>query len=87
VESDFRPGDGRDDREPLRRAQPTDIIKTLDLANAIVAAFERRGEKRAVNNVCSLIRLEAAALSISVRDRRAITIPFLEPSCVPGDFQ
>ena len=56
-------------RETLRRAQPTDILDTLDLANAIVAAFERRGEKRAVNDVRALIRLEAAAMGISVKDR------------------
>ena len=56
-------------RETLRRAQPTDIIDTLDLANAIVAAFERRGEKRAVDDVRALIRLEAAALGVSVKDR------------------
>jgi hypothetical protein len=56
-------------RESLRRAQSTDIIDTLDLANAIVAAFERRGEKHALNDVQSLIRLEAAAMGVSVKDR------------------
>jgi hypothetical protein len=41
----------------------------LEIANAIVAEFEAQGERRAVEDVRSLIRLEAAAIGVAVRDR------------------
>jgi hypothetical protein len=57
-------------REILRMVPPDEAADTLDIANAIVAEFEKRGDRtRAVEDIRSLIRLEAAAIGVSIKDR------------------
>ena len=56
-------------REILRLIPTGEVADTLDIANAIVAEFEERGDRRAVEDVRSLIRLEAAAIGVTIRDR------------------
>ena len=56
-------------REILRLIPPGEVADTLDIANAIVAEVEERGDRRAVEDVRSLIRLEAAAIGVTSRDR------------------
>ncbi len=48
---------------------PGGVADTLDIADALVAEFERWGDTRAIEDVRSLIRLEAAAMGVSVKDR------------------
>jgi hypothetical protein len=57
-------------REILRMIPPGEAADTLDMANAIVAEFEAMGDRRAVEDVRSLIRLEAAAVGVSIKDRQ-----------------
>jgi hypothetical protein len=56
-------------REIPRMIPPGETADTLDIANAVAAEFEERGDRRAVEDVRSLIRLEAAAIARSIRDR------------------
>ena len=56
-------------REILRHMPPGGVADTLDIADALVAEFERWGDTRAIEDVRSLIRLEAAAMGVSVKDR------------------
>jgi hypothetical protein len=57
-------------REILTMIPPSGAADTLDIANAIVAEFERRDDKRrSIEDIRSLIRLEASAIGVSVKDR------------------
>ena len=56
-------------REILGLIPPGETADTLDIANAVVAEFEAQGERRAVEDVRALVRLEAAAIGVGVKDR------------------
>jgi hypothetical protein len=56
-------------REILRLIPWGETADTLDIANTIVAEFEAQGDHRSVEDVRSLIRLEAAAIGTGVKDR------------------
>jgi hypothetical protein len=56
-------------REILRQIPPGGTADTLDIAKTIVAEFEARGDRRSVEDVRSLIRLDAAAIGVGVKDR------------------
>ena len=56
-------------REILRLIPSGKTADTLNIANAIVALFEVQGDRRAVEDVRALIRLEAAAIGVGVKDR------------------
>jgi hypothetical protein len=55
-------------REILRRIAPNGVADTLAVASELVAEFERLGDVRAIDDVRSLIRLEAAVIGVSVVD-------------------
>jgi hypothetical protein len=57
-------------REVLRRLPPGSAANTLDIASVLVTEFEKRGDRgRSIEDVRSLIRLEAAAIGVDVADR------------------
>jgi hypothetical protein len=56
-------------REILGQVPPGAVVDTLDIATALVAECEKYGDRRDVADVRTLIRLEAAAIGVSVKDR------------------
>ena len=56
-------------REMLLLYPPGSTADTLDIAIAIVAEFERLGDRRSIDDVRSIVRLEADAMRVSIRDR------------------
>jgi hypothetical protein len=56
-------------REVLRQIRPGRIADTLEIADALVSECAKLGDHRSVEDIRALIRLEAAALGVSVVDR------------------
>ena len=56
-------------RKVLGAIPPGGIADTLDIANALVAECEKLGDRRTVEDVRATIRLEAAAMEVSIKDR------------------
>jgi hypothetical protein len=56
-------------REILRQIPPGEVADTLDIATALVSEFEKLGDRRSVEDVRSLIRVEAAAIGVGIKDR------------------
>jgi hypothetical protein len=53
-------------REFLSRTWPDELVDASDVANILVAELERHGAIKAVDDLCSLVRLEAAAAGVRV---------------------
>ena len=56
-------------REILRQIPPGKVADTLDIAATLVAECEKLGDMRSVEDIRSTIRLEAAAIGVSIKDR------------------